>query len=227
MRYAEEGDDITTPRWRDDPRSPEFGPQGAALILELQRLRQAFETEKGKPRKTRNAKRRAPEPDRRRRPPPPPKRPRKSRMGKAIDVCLRQFGLKARDEPVRRHKRPPDIDPVPPRPASPTIAPGDDLLAMDLTKLAPDMHEPFDPQPSKGKEASDLALPAPAKPGTAVTKWVETCRTNVMAGVNFIVNGNDTTPPPEGNLSVKTNWSFERELPAGIRILLVAGVLGG
>jgi len=31
------------PRWSDEPQPDAVGPQGEALILELQRLRQAFE----------------------------------------------------------------------------------------------------------------------------------------------------------------------------------------
>src|SRR5262249_44527999 len=147
----------------DDHRTREFGPQGAALILELQRLRQAFEAEDGQARKpSRRPKPRSAEPPPRR-PKPPPKRKRKSRMSKAIDVCLQQFGLKpppAPPKPAFRPSSPPiDIEPVPPRrPASPTIAP-DDLLAMDLTKLAPEIPGPFELNPSIGLEARGAALP--------------------------------------------------------------------
>ncbi|HLZ00547.1 MAG TPA: HlyD family type I secretion periplasmic adaptor subunit [Bradyrhizobium sp.] len=224
-RVVEEGKD-TRGHWRDDPRANEFGPQGAALILELQRLWQAFEAENTDARKPRAPKRRGAEQPKRRRA-PPPKRRRKSRVGKVIDVCLQQFGLKAPAEPAERRNPPPlDIERPPPRRASPTIAP-DNLLAMDLTKLAPEIAGPFDLGPSIGLESPDSAQPRPAKPGTAVAKLVETCRSGVMAGVNFIVNSNGEAPPADGSLTVKASWSYERELRTGLRILLVAGVLGG
>ena len=226
MRVAEEGED-TSARWRDDPRAKEFGPQGAALILELQRLWQAFEAENTDARRPRAPKRRGTEQAQRRRAPPARRRRKRSRVGKVIDACLQQFGLKPPAElEQRRNPSRFDIEPSPPRRASPAIAP-DDLLAMDLTKLAPEIAGPFDLGPSIELESPDATEPRPAKPGTAVAKLVETCRSGVMAGVNFVINGSDVAPPTDGSLSIKTSWSYERELRTGLRILLVAGVLGG
>jgi HlyD family secretion protein len=233
MRFADDRDGATAQRWSDDPRANpqggEFGPQGEALILELQRLRHAFDAENAHARKSRGPKRGGAEAERqRRRAPPPPKRKRKkSRMGQAIDVCLQQIGLKAPAAPARRHAPVFDQEqPPPPRRASPTIVP-DDLLAMDLTKLAPDIPGLVEPGPSPEKEKAVAALPSPPKPETAVAKFVTSGRTAVMAGVNFVVNGNDTAPPADGSLSLKTNWAYEHELRAGLRILLVVGVIGG
>jgi HlyD family secretion protein len=230
MRFVHDHDHAAAPRFGDDHRAGEFGPQGAALIMELQRLRQAFEAEDGQARKPprRQKPRGAEPPPRRRKPPAPPKRQRKSRVSKAIDVCLQQFGLKAPAKPAQRlHPPPLDIEHPPPRrAASPAIAP-DDLLAMDLTKLAPEIPGPFELSPSIGLDAPAAALPAPTKQPRAIAKWMDGARTNVMTGVNFVVHGNDAAPPPDGSLSLRTTWSFERELRAGLRILLVAGVLGG
>lgn len=226
MRVVEESED-TSARWRDDPRAKEFGPQGAALILELQRLWQAFEAENTDARRPRAPKRRGTEQAQRRRAPPARRRRKRSRVGKVIDACLQQFGLKLPAEPEQR--RTPsrfDIEPSPPHRASPAIAP-DDLLAMDLTKLAPEIAGPFDLGPSIDLESPDATQARPAKPGTAVAKLVETCRSGVMAGVNFVIKGSDVAPPSDGSLSIKTSWSYERELRTGLRILLVAGVLGG
>jgi HlyD family secretion protein len=228
MRFAEEGENETAPRFGDDRRTREFGPQGAALILELQRLRQAFEAEDGQARKPprRPKQLSAEQPPRRRK--PPQKRRRKGRMSKAIEVCLQQFGLKSPAKPAHRRSPPPlDMEHAPPhRAASPTIAP-DDLLAMDLTKLAPEIPGLIDINPSIGLDTPAAALPAAAKQPRAIAKWVDTCRTSVMTGVNFVVHGDDAPPPADGSLTVRTKWSFERELRAGLRILLVAGVLGG
>ena len=228
MRFTDHNDDATAQRWGDDHGAGEFGPQGTALILELQRLRQAFEAENSQGRRPRGGKRGGTEAERPRRKAPPKKRPRKSRMGQAIDVCLQQFGFKTPAEPVRRQEPALNVEPPPPPPrrASPTIVP-DDLLAMDLTKLAPEHHGPFESTTMLGLETAEAAPLALPKPETTVAKLVTTGRTAVMAGVNFVMNNNDVAPPADGSLSLKTTWSFEHELRTGLRILLVAGVLGG
>jgi HlyD family secretion protein len=93
--------DSLGPRLRDEPQADAMGPQGEALILELQRLRQAFDDDdEGQGRRARRRPTRE-EPDRPRRA-NPPKRRRKGRMGQAIDDWLTQFGLKA---PSRKEER--------------------------------------------------------------------------------------------------------------------------
>ena len=228
MRFADDRDGAATQRWSDDPHAGQFGPQGEALILELQRLRHAFDAENAHARKARAPKRGAAEAKRQQRKPPPPKRKRKkSRMSQAIDVCLQQIGLKAPPAPARRQAPTFDAEPSPPpRRASPTIVP-DDLLAMDLTKLAPDIPGAMEMGPTLGLDTAEPASPPPPKPVTAVAKLVTSGRTAVMAGVNFVMNANDVAPPADGNLSLNTNWAYEHELRTGLRILLVAGVIGG
>ncbi len=226
MRPIDHLEEHEAPRWNDDPAADEFGPQGAALILELQRLRRAFDEEDRNARRSPDG-RRGGEPPRRRRA-SPPKRKRKGRMAKAIDVCLQQIGLKAPDHEQLPRELPRDAaPPAPPRRPSPALAPRDPLT-MDLGRLTPETGRPFKLDPSMGLENIDPALPPPAKPETRVGKLVTTARTGLTVGVNFIVNnGEDALPPADGSLTVKTNWSFERELRTGLRILLVAGVLGG
>src|SRR5581483_1441266 len=46
-------------------------------------------------------------------------------------------------------------------------------------------------------------------------------------GVHFVVHAEDAPSPVDANLSLKTNWSLRHELRSGLRILLVAGVIGG
>ena len=78
-------------RWAGDSPGDRLGPQGAALILELQRLRRAFEDENPRAEKPRRPARDGAARDRR----PPPgrsKRAKKGKMERAIDVCLEQFG---------------------------------------------------------------------------------------------------------------------------------------
>jgi HlyD family secretion protein len=221
MRPIDHLEEHEAPRWNDDPADGEFGPQGAALILELQRLRRAFDEENRSARKSAEAGRRG---SQQRRRASPPRRPRKGRVAKAIDVCLQQIGLKAPDhaEPPRE---PPlrETTPPPPRRPSPTLAPRDPLT-MDLAKLAPEISRPFRLDPSMGLENVEPALPLAPKSETRVGKLVTTCRT----GLNFVIHNGEPAPPPaDGSLSVRTSWSFERELRTGLRILLIAGVLGG
>jgi len=85
------------PRWVGESRGEAAGPQGAALILELQRLRQAFENEEPdelpapQPRRpAREGSRPAPRQRTRQQ-----KRKRRGKMARAIDVCLEQFGFTA------------------------------------------------------------------------------------------------------------------------------------
>jgi HlyD family secretion protein len=130
------------PRWSDEPQPDAVGPQGEALILELQRLRQAFEDDDEQARRPGRASRE--EADRLRRS-SPPKRRRKGRMGQAIDVWLTQFGLKA---PVQsKHDRP--ISPNAPawRRHRPTVAPG---------------------EPVVGKRQADRVAPRPRRRGPTI-----------------------------------------------------------
>jgi HlyD family secretion protein len=229
MKFAKDADDRATPRWSDNSQSGEFGPQGAALILELQRLRHAIDAELNEGRKPRGKPQRSAKPDPRRRPGAPKKRRRKSRMSKAIDACLQQVGLKAppppepRFEPTRRKPAHAPTPTAPVRP-SPTLAPNDPLT-MDLGSLAPEIH--VDAHPSPRLDGAPPALARVAKPENAIGKLVATCRTGLMTGANFVIQSGDATPPADGSLTLKTNWSFEHELRVGLRILLIAGLLGG
>jgi len=227
MRPIDHLEEHEAPRWNDDSAAGEFGPQGAALILELQRLRRAFDEESRNARRPAEGRRRNSEPPRRHRAGPPKRRRRKSRMAEAINVCLQQIGLKALDHKVQPRELLREAAPLPPRRRSPTLAPRDPLT-MDLARLTPEIGAPIELNPLMGLESVDPALPPPAKPETRVGKLVTTCRIGLMTGVNFVIHGGEPAPPPaDGSLSVKTNWSFERELRTGLRILLVAGVLGG
>jgi HlyD family secretion protein len=90
-------DDASALRPAGEPRRDGVGPQGAALILELQRLRQAFdpETDDVPTQQTRRPARdgsRPPSPGRQRT--RPPKR-KKGKMERALAVCLEQLGFSA------------------------------------------------------------------------------------------------------------------------------------
>jgi HlyD family secretion protein len=114
------GDGIThdgrrAPRWVGESHDDAVGPQGAALILELQRLRQAFELEDGDAPHAPQARRPAgeelhpPSHPRTRQ----PKRRRRGKMGRAFDICLEQLGLTAGTSAARRSERAPEPPPVP------------------------------------------------------------------------------------------------------------------
>ena len=94
MKIIDRLDDEST-RWSDEPYADSVGPQGAALILELQRLRQAL-TVKPERRAIRLAHLGAP-PSRNVRAGVQARQNvrRKSSVEQAIDVCLEPFGFKA------------------------------------------------------------------------------------------------------------------------------------
>ncbi|MBV8924890.1 MAG: HlyD family type I secretion periplasmic adaptor subunit [Bradyrhizobium sp.] len=214
------------PRWAGDRGPGGFGPQGAALILELQKLRRAFDEEDWSPRKPADGKRRSPEPPRRRHA-TAPKRPRKSRVAKAIDACLQQIGLRAPEHKEQPRELARAAAPAPPQRPSPTLAPHDPLT-MDLVKLAPEIPMSFAPNRSMRLEQAGPALPPPAKSATRPGKFLASCRHGLITGVNFVIKGGELAPPPaDSGLSLKTSWSFHRELRTGLRILLIAGLLGG
>ena len=113
------------------------GPQGAALILELQRLRQAFERE-NQPEPSRQQPRRTP-PDGQRAPgqrprQARPKRRKKGKVGRVLDAWLGPFGFQADapggDTPAARGShavREPEFT-NPHRARGPIIAPDDPSL---------------------------------------------------------------------------------------------------
>ena len=90
-----------------ESRRDGVGPQGAALILELQRLRQAFDSEDAKGAQSSQAPRPAREGFRPagRQPTRQPKRRRKGKVGWAIDVCLDQLGFHAAAPAARRDEK--------------------------------------------------------------------------------------------------------------------------
>ncbi|KRR24162.1 hypothetical protein CQ14_15730, partial [Bradyrhizobium lablabi] len=94
-------------------------PQGQALILELQRLRQAFEQDNVQEQRLR----RPPQDERpgaRRQRPARPKRKKKGKMGRVLDAWLGPFGSQSDDveieppPPPRRGRAAPQFTPPPP-----------------------------------------------------------------------------------------------------------------
>jgi HlyD family secretion protein len=229
------------------------GPQGAALILELQRLRQAFEHENRQDNKVPPPRR--PPLDQPQRPRSArPKRRRKGKMKRVLDAWLGPFGFQTdgADEPVVAPPRrsvprgpafsgPPmggdDLGPVrhshaQPRPArGPIIAPDDPSLLNTLTSR-PEILTVEDTRPSLRIEAPQLA---PSNPVATVPREPLLARggklqQGLAAGVAFLVNRGgsvDAAGAPDENITVRTGRAFENELRTGLRVLLVVGGLAG
>ncbi len=129
-------DDEPARRSAAEPRREGVGPQGAALILELERLREAFDQEDANDLPTRQAPRfarsdmRPPAERQRAR---KPKRPRKGKMGRAIEVCLEQLGFIAAPAGRGRDTREPRVS-SPPRRPQPGVISLDGSIPMDLLK---------------------------------------------------------------------------------------------
>jgi len=219
MRPSENTEQFDNPsRWRGGASAEEWGPQGAALILELQRLRRALDAEQPG-----NRQRRRAEPQRLRRK-APSNHARRSWMGQAIEVCLQQFGLKPAARIEQPRQAPRDFDTAPPRGPSPKLA-SRDPLTIDSTPPAPGMPAPAELRINLA--APGLAPSCAAESETRVGKLVEACRSHVTAGVAFVLRGNDTGPPIGVSLALRTRWAFDQELRTGLRVLIIAGVLGG
>ncbi len=163
------------PNWNDEPQADGVGPQGEALILELQRLRQAFDDDDGNNRRAGRRSRDGSEPDRYRRG-KPPKRRRKGRMGKAIDVWLTQFGLKTPVE-VRGDgsERSFAANASQSRRQRPTIAPSEPVIMKRPVKNAAARPHPRNPtiipvEPVVMKRSVEGTAPrAPRRQGPTIT----------------------------------------------------------
>jgi HlyD family secretion protein len=166
--YRDGPDDVLERPQRETAR--DVGPQGAALILELQRLRQAFERDdrnetQRPPRRPRTDDDRPAGPRRRR----ASKKPKKRGMGRVIEMCLEQFGLNA-SAPVEHRAPPPRQSPPPVRPLRPQAASKPrqrkpvTLInpdAGDLSRPRPEIAEPLPPPPSSPPPQQFVRPPRP------------------------------------------------------------------
>jgi HlyD family secretion protein len=222
-----------------DPDSDAFGSQGAALILELQRLCLAFDAEIRSNKRLPRTKRAAQDTPARsvRAQASRPKRRKKAGIGRVIDFCLERFGVKPA-APAGRRKEPRDEAPVTPaRQPGLSLAPYNPL-SIDLTKPGPKIPAPDiahhsmvleNPQ-LKVLENPQLKLSGPLAPGIAVGRLLRIGGAGLTAGVSFLLNRNAQEPPNDTagvSLMMRAEWSFKNELRVGLRILLLAIVLGG
>lgn len=237
MRYTEDDrrHDESTRNWSDETYSDSVEPQGEALILELQRLRQALDGERrngrqppGPPGRGEARKRPAPgKPQQQTRGP----RRKKSRVELAIDLCLKPFGIKA---PVQAEAgSSPHVEPVlaPAYRESPPLFPRDPIL-MDLDRPGPGMPVREDSRRSGIGEGEAVVASASRPPAvnTAVAELIGKCRDGLMVGADFILDRGGAARPADGSrdgLQTGVQWAFEHELRVGLRVLLTASILGG
>lgn len=217
-----------------DARQPDeadaVGPEGgAALILELQRLRCAYDREilshKRRPQAQHAALDASARPIRakasRR------KRWKKGSMGRMVAACLEQLGFKPVASAERRMEPPDEATVVPPRHPGLSLAPYRPL-SIDLTKPGPDIPAPDTAHPSMGLENPQLKLPL--APGTSVGRLLRIGSGGLIAGVSFLLNRNAQDPAidtADVSLMTHAGWSFQNELRTGLRVLLLAVLLVG
>jgi HlyD family secretion protein len=222
----------TSHRWASEADGDGVGPQGAALILELQRLRQAFELEgpnepnEFAPPEPARAARGRTQAAARRRPQRPGRQP-KSRVGRAIDVCLEQFGLSATAPATRKSGQ--GSDPAREVP----LRSRETLLASDLIPLphaAAKRGEAEDQYQSMYVESPPIgpaSEPESARAATTVRQLIRSCRSGLIAGATFVIGPDRLAETASDNLSQHCGRAFESELRMGLRALLAITLIAG
>ncbi|MGA8902755.1 HlyD family type I secretion periplasmic adaptor subunit [Bradyrhizobium sp.] len=199
----------TSHRWANMANGDPVGPQGAALILELQRLRRSLKQEETPPRRD----------DHRRRPKSNPPKHRLA-MGRVIDIFRRQMRGNSREQAPAWTSAPRQ---------SPIVASRDpSLINLDQTSLR--LNNNYQPMHVQ----SPAMAPSPPTGGMVSPRTTrgrfDTCRKALVAGLTFLLNSNggaSETAASTGDLSLRTSLAFERELRTGLRVLLAVGLLAG
>ncbi len=230
------------------PKSRAVGPQGDALILELERLQGAFDDGSNGDLRDRRGSRDGAK--KRRRPPPSqarakPRKKKTSTMGRALDVSLSLFGFGASAPRARRSEGIREMDW---QPAAPMRSRGPDVsppVRRPPARMPDDDGPPF-LEAKEARREGDIGirdpramaqqnLPAPVGnyptlPQTRVARLVGTAGTALTTGMTFIASQGtaaDLDDPSDESLVPRVGRMFENELRLGLRVLLVAAVLGG
>jgi HlyD family secretion protein len=225
MQPTQDAPDEAARRAARDSNPDAFGPQGAALILELQRLRLAFDAE------IRSNEHAAPDTPARsvRAQTSRPKRRKKASVGRVIGFCLERFGVKSA-APAERGIEPPDEAAVALL-RHPSLSPAPcGASSMELTKPRPEIPAPDIAHQSMVLDNPQSKLSAPPAPGTSTGRLLRMGSAGLIAGVSFLLNRNTQDPAndtPGVSLMMRAEWSFKNELRTGLRILLFAILLGG
>jgi HlyD family secretion protein len=238
-------------------RTPELrqgepaGPQGAALILELQRIQRAFALEdRGGPRPPRQGRPphegghaviRDP-----RRPPAKPKK-RKGIMSRAVEVCLGSFGLgnaypadrqadaaggrppqAARHRPGNRPAGGHAVAPLSPTRSRPQAAVAAEVPQSigTLKKLAQEAEKQFargdvSVEDRSGERRRGVT---PAALGMVAGRVLENGLKGAKAGYEYLFSRGDLALADDAggaNLAIRVRRSFERELRSGMRVLIL------
>jgi HlyD family secretion protein len=214
-----------------DPNHDAFGPQGAALILELQRLRRAYDSEIRSHQHAARARPAAPDTlthgiraqaSRR-------GRKKKGKMGRVVDFWLEQFGFGPATPAESRIEPRGEAFVTPSFHSSPSLAPYRQL-SIDLTKPGPEIPALEAAHPSMVLENPQLKLSSPRPRATSVGRSFRTGRARLSAAVSFLLNRDAPDPAKDTadvSLLMRARQSFEKELRTGLRILLLAILLGG
>jgi HlyD family secretion protein len=221
----------TSRYWDSEANRDDVGPQGAALVLELQRLWRAYEhQEGGDPSPRANRPTRGSARSVKRQKSSQPRGRSKGKMGRVIDVCLGQIGLAARGRAARRNEKIDEPTYAPTRGQSPTIAPKNPA-PIDLRKTSGDHGGSNAKHQLMQLKCPSMELPTAARevnPATMAGQLSMVCRASMQAGLAFLLNS--AVPKDEApgvSLTVRASHAFERELRTGLRVLLVALALAG
>jgi HlyD family secretion protein len=244
-------------RGREIPYAETVGPQGSALIAELQRIQRAFDQEHLPHRPVPQAERSSDE-NGRAATSHPRHRPRTARRGmisRAFNACLKRFGVAdrppvGRTTPVANHQRPQtahrpwpsqaadrsvppphvsNVRPLPLRPAAAMNVGSPPPLELRERRLEP-------AESGLAREiprAQEHRIPGRRAAVPAETKAsggvVATCIGHARTGCAYLL-GRDGGLADHANgaeLVTRVRRSFERELRTGLRVLLVGVVLIG
>ncbi|OCK61864.1 HlyD family type I secretion periplasmic adaptor subunit [Bradyrhizobium sp. LMTR 3] len=226
-------------------------PQGQALILELQRLRQAFELDNlpdQRPPLRRPANDEPRQGARRSRPARPKRSKKKGKMGRVLD-WLGPFGSRSdvfdAEPPAARGGRvtrePQFMTPPPAASArgnpwpnerqarGPIIAPDDPSL-MNMPRSRPELLQIDDRREPPRIAAPQLAPPALAGAVPRERSVTRVVRTGLTAGVAFLANRDgsaDAAAAPGESIVLRAGRAYENELRMGLRVLLIVGGLAG
>jgi HlyD family secretion protein len=212
--------------WVDEPRGDGVGPQGAALILELQRLRQAFLEENPddmptlQPRRFAREDLRPPARQRTRQ----PKRPRKSKMGRAIEVCLEQLGFTTAAPVTRRSEnaRGPTVRAAKPREPIAHEPIKREPLVREPNMRKPKLREPNIDLPPRRNNAITLDNSIPMDLLKPARELPALDSRHPSASISAPVNGPQLAlPRPAGKVEPKTTSG---QLIEKCRVGLTAGV---
>ena len=210
-------------RWANTESERGAGPQGAALILELQRLKQALERDQAQAPS-------GPRPSPGRRHSSQPKLRQKRNIGRAIGAWLDQFGLSPSGK--RRHAKDPrrqaDVASMRGQSRADIASDAPPPTVLDQAPLQP--HESYQ---SMRIESVRMELPPPASgTGSAhpASRLAAVCRDGLSTSLSFILNADGTTGDEAtagDDLTFRTGRALERELRTGLRVLLIVGLAAG